>query len=132
MQLCKSSGSKHFRNVQQILSEDACLAEQELTNHLWEEAMRKRATENTTLYLKIDRKPYAKHFGVGHIPLLSIQEISLKQDVARVIWEMASRLQVQTASRKCQQSYTTRAYTKIHKSKKAHNWYVSHHSLEFH
>lgn len=97
MQLCKSSGSKHFRNVQQILSEDACLAEQGLTNQLWEEAMRKRATENTTLYLKIDRKPYAKHFGVGHIPLLSIQEISLKQDVARVIWEMASRLQVQTA-----------------------------------
>ena len=97
MQLCKSSESKPLRNEQQALSEDACLAEQEATNQLWEEAMRKRATENTKLYLKINRKHYAEYFEAGHTLSLSIEHITLKQDVARVIWEMSSRLQVQTA-----------------------------------
>jgi hypothetical protein len=97
VQLCTSSRSNIPTTEQQVFSEDACLAEQELTNQLWEDAMRKRATENTKLYLKIDRKPYAKHFEEAQIPSLSIHQNTLKQDVVRVIWEMASRLKVQMA-----------------------------------
>jgi hypothetical protein len=97
VQLCTSSESKNPTIEQQVPSEDTSLAEQTHANQLWEDAMRKRATENTELYLKIDRKPYAEHFEAGHTPSLSIQQIALKRDVLRVIWEMESRLQVQKA-----------------------------------
>jgi hypothetical protein len=97
VQLCTSSGSKVPTIEQQVLSEDASLAEQELANQLWEDTMRKRAAGNTKLYLKIDRNRYAEYFDAGHTPSLSIQQITLKRDVLRVIWEMESRLEVQKA-----------------------------------
>jgi len=97
VQLCISSRSNIPTTEQQVFSEAACLAEQELANQLWEDMVRKRATKNTKLYLKIDQKSYAEHFEAAPIPSLSIQQNTLKQDVVGVIWEMASRLKVQMA-----------------------------------